>query len=136
MDEARLDQLYEDGDRAVPRAGTGRGDAPPPWLVDRLVPAFAGRTSPATHRAEICIDKLFSPDTPTEAAGLVDSLLRNAARRRMSLAQQLTVARAEVRGSGALRNNTDRWCAGGTALHDRFMLGHFIWRDLLDVLED
>src|ERR1039457_5612441 len=77
VDEARTDSIYEleiAFDQIPDKGDNGAKGAPasPLWLADRVFRYLLTDLAGNSHRAEFCIDKLYSPDASGSRLGLVE----------------------------------------------------------------
>ncbi|WP_375423899.1 DUF2126 domain-containing protein [uncultured Friedmanniella sp.] len=134
VDEGRPETLYELEISFSELDGLA-DDERRPWTVDRALRHLLTDITGNTHRAEFCVDKLYSPDSTRGRLGLLE--LRGfemPPHPDMALVQALLVRSLVARfAEEPFRAPLIRW---GTSLHERFLLPHFAMADIGEVVAD
>jgi len=134
VDEGRPETLYE-LEIAFAEIDAIADTEHRPWAVDRALRHLLTDITGNTHRAEFCIDKLYNPDSLRGRLGLLE--LRGfemPPHPDMALVQALLVRALVARfAEEPFSAPLVRW---RNALHERFLLPHFVLSDIADVVAD
>jgi uncharacterized protein (DUF2126 family)/transglutaminase-like putative cysteine protease len=132
VDEGRPEILYEleIAFSQIPE----HGDVPF-WLVDRIFRNLLIDITGNTHRAEFCIDKLYSPDSSTGRLGILEFRAFDMPPNKQMCLVQLLLIRCLIASfwKKPYKRKLVRW---GTDLYDKFLLPYYVQQDLAEVIND
>ncbi len=130
FDEGLEDSLYE---MEIAFSQVPENEFIPFWITDRVFRHLLTDITGNTHRSELCIDKLYSPDSSAGRLGILEfRAFDMPPHKRMSLLQMLLI-RALIAAfwKKPYKHKLVRW---GTALYDKYLLPHYVQEDMTDVV--
>jgi uncharacterized protein (DUF2126 family)/transglutaminase-like putative cysteine protease len=132
VDEGRPEMLYEleIAFNEIPEKGEI-----PFWLVDRIFRNLLIDITGNTHRAEFCIDKLYSPDSSSGRLGILEFRAFDMPPNKQMCLVQLLLIRSLIAWfwKTPYKKKLVRW---GTTLYDKYLLPHYVQQDLAEVIQD
>ncbi len=132
IDEGREEKLYE---MEIAFSQIPENGYTPFWLVDRLFRHLLTDITGNTHRSELCIDKMYSPDSSSGRLGILEfRAFDMPPHKQMSMLQMLLIRALVAKfWDKPYKHDLVRW---GTELQDKFMLPWFVEQDIKDIVSD
>ncbi|HRI79974.1 MAG TPA: transglutaminase family protein, partial [Cyclobacteriaceae bacterium] len=132
VDEGRQEMLYE---LEIAFSQIPENREVPFWMVDRIFRNLLIDITGNTHRAEFCIDKLYSPDSSTGRLGILEFRGFDMPPNKHMCIVQLLLIRSLLAWfwNKPYRHKLTRW---GTELYDKYMLPYYVEQDLAEVVND